>query len=148
MFDQLTGEYTHNLDDKGRLAIPAKLREKLGDVVMVTVGWENCLEVYPEKTWIAKSAKAIDLPTLDAEIRDLLRWMFASASDCEMDKQGRILIPQSLRSRTGITDSVTIIGLGNYMELWDTPTWEAERIRLFQNRQQLARNLTDRGRAI
>ena len=148
MLDELCGEYSHSLDDRGRLAIPSKLRDLLGNDVVVTRGWDKCLYVYPVAAWKSRSVKIRDLPTSDREIRNLHRFFYPAAFPCEIDKQGRILLPVNLRTYAGIVDNVTIVGLGAYMEVWDTATWEAEQEKLLENAQVLAHALTERGREV
>jgi len=145
MLDELCGEYSHALDDQNRLVIPSKLRAQLGRKVVLTRAWDKCLYVYPVATWKAQSAKVKHLPTSDREIRNLHRFFSGGAFPCEIDEQGRMVIPSHLRAYAGIAENVTIVGLGAYVEIWDTATWEAERARLLENAQVLARVPTERG---
>ena len=116
----LTGVYNHNLDAKGRLFIPAKLREELGDVFYVTVSHEKCLWAYPAETWQSLQEKVNALSTLE---QGKMRVLFAYAAKCEPDSQGRILLPQNLRTFAGLTKNVTVVGSNNHVELWDSDTW-------------------------
>ena len=103
----LTGIYNHNLDAKGRLFIPAKLREELGEVFYVTVSHEKCLWAYPHETWQALQERVNALSMLE---QGRMRALFAYAAKCEPDSQGRILLPQNLRDFAGLTKSVTVVG--------------------------------------
>ena len=101
----MTGQYFHNIDAKGRLFIPAKLREQLGDTLHVTVGQDGCLSVYSDTEW------------------EKLRLMFAYMADCEPDAQGRILIPNHLRQRAKLEKEVVVAGIFNRVEIWNAQRW-------------------------
>ena len=116
----LTGIYNHNLDAKGRLFIPAQLREELGEVFYVTVSHEKCLWAYPHETWQALQERVNALSMLE---QGRMRALFAYAAKCEPDSQGRILLPQNLRDFAGLTKSVTVVGSNNHVELWDSDSW-------------------------
>ena len=118
--DPLTGIYNHNLDAKGRLFIPAKLREELGEVFYVTLSPEKCLWAYPPETWQSLQARTSSLPLHE---QASARMLFASATKCEPDSQGRILLPQKLREFAGLTKSVTVVGSNNHVEIWDSDSW-------------------------
>jgi len=117
----LTGEYQHTIDGKGRLFVPAKLRAELGEFFYVTKGLDNCLFVYPAKNWADIEEKIAALPL--SKSRNLQRMLFASAIRCEVDGQGRILIPQKLRQYAGLEKDVTIIGVSSRAEIWDSERW-------------------------
>ena len=118
----MTGQYRHNIDAKGRLFIPAKLREELGEVFHVAVGQDHCLSVYSDPVWQKMKAKLEDLPY--SEVKPM-RTFFANASDCEPDAQGRILVPAKLREYAGLTKEVVVIGSLNRAEIWDAARWTA-----------------------
>ncbi len=120
----LLGEYSHNLDEKGRLAIPSKLRNELGDGAVITRGSDHCLVVYPQAAWAALAVKLSELPISDAKARSFSRLMLAGAAAVEFDKQGRALIPSYLREYAGLTSAVVIAGVYNRIELWDAAEWE------------------------
>jgi MraZ protein len=130
-----TGDYSHTLDDRGRLAIPAKMREKLGSVVWVTGGWDKCLVLYPDSTWESMTEELSKLPPPweARRARDLQRFFYSRAAECEIDRQGRILIPANLRQDAGITGNVAIVGAGDSIEIWDLSIWEAKRKSLIEN---------------
>ena len=113
----LLGKYNHTIDPKGRLFVPAKLREELGDSFVISIGTDTNLHIHTEAGWQAILDKYNALPL--SKSRDL-RYFFANAVNCEPDKQGRILIPPALRDRVKIKQDVTIIGVGGHAEIWDT----------------------------
>ncbi len=117
----LTGEYQHSLDNKGRIFIPAKLRDELGEVFYVTLSMDRCLCAYSAASWKAFSDKVDQMPYVKQR---RMRPLFAHASRCELDAQGRALIPQNLRDYAGLTKSVTVVGCNNHAELWDSDTWK------------------------
>ena len=118
----MTGEYQHTLDSKGRIFIPAKLRDELGDVFYVTLSMDRCLCVYSHENWRILSEKVSAMPYVKQR---KMRPLFAHAARCELDGQGRVLIPQSLRAYAGLEKSVTVIGCNNHAELWDSEAWKA-----------------------
>lgn len=119
----MKGDYNHTVDAKGRVTIPSRFREALGDQFVITRGFEGCLAAYPMKRWerIEKNLMALSL-TNEAG-RKLKRLFLGNASDCEVDKMGRVLIVQPLRAAAGITKDVVITGLGEYVEIWDSEAW-------------------------
>ena len=118
----MTGVYQHNLDAKGRLFIPARLREELGEVFYVTLSMEKCLSAYSSESWDKFMEKIKAMPKVK-QIK--MRPLFAHAAKCELDSQGRALIPQNLREYAGLTKSVTVVGCNNHAELWDSDAWNA-----------------------
>ncbi|MBR7081545.1 MAG: division/cell wall cluster transcriptional repressor MraZ [Oscillospiraceae bacterium] len=118
----MTGVYQHNLDAKGRLFIPAKLREELGETFYVTLSMEKCLSVYSSESWDVFMERTKAMPkTKQIKMRPL----FAHAAKCELDNQGRILLPQALRDFAGLKKEVTVVGAGECAELWDSAAWSA-----------------------
>ena len=120
----MTGEYQHSLDAKGRLFIPAKLREDLGDVFYVTISMDKCLSAYSGESWQAFSDKVNAMPYVKQR---KMRPLFAYAARCELDSQGRILLPQNLRDFAGLTKNVTVVGSNNHAEFWDSDSWQPVR---------------------
>ena len=118
------GEYQHNVDLKGRLIIPSKFREQLGEKVVVTKGLDGCLYLYSMEAWEAFLAKFNSMNLLSPEDRRLKRYFVAGASEGEFDKQGRILLPASLRNAAGIEKDVVLAGMIDYIEIWDKERWE------------------------
>ena len=119
----MKGEYHHTLDAKGRLFIPAKLREQLGDSFVVTKGLDDCLFVYPQEAWEELEQKIRQLPM--SKSRSLQRFFLSSAADVTVDRQGRIVIPSVLRSYAKLERDVVVIGVGERAELWDARRWNA-----------------------
>lgn len=117
------GEYKHSLDDKGRLAIPAKFRVALSKGAVVTVGLDDCLFFYIESEWDKAAEKYAALPINRADDRAFSRHMLAGAMEVEFDKQGRALIPEYLRKFAGLKKNVVIAGLFNRLEIWDEEKW-------------------------
>lgn len=117
----MTGKYTHGLDVKGRLIIPAQMRRELGDVCYVVRGADKCLMVYSDEGWKKFCAQFEGIRLSDSSS---MRYIFANSATCELDSQGRILIPTDLRKYAGIDKDVTIIGLPERAELWDTEEYE------------------------
>ena len=119
------GEYNHNIDSKGRLIIPARFREQLGDSFVVTRGLDGCLSIYTNEDWNAFSEKVEALPLTNKNSRTLKRFFLSQASQCEVDKQGRILIPAHLRQAADLDKDVILAGVGDRIEIWDRTKWEA-----------------------
>jgi len=117
------GEYGHSVDNKGRIALPAKFRPLLEGSVVVTRGFERCLQVYPGEAWRSLAERVSNLSLGDPQARALRRLLFGSAFDTELDKQGRMLIPASLRTYAGIADAAMIVGMNTYCEIWAQDAW-------------------------
>ena len=139
------GEYQHNLDSKGRLAIPAKFRDRLTGGAIITRGLDHCLFVFTSKEWEVLAQKLIALPLAQSNSRAFVRLMLAGAMDVEIDKQGRILTPDYLRKYAGLDKSAKIIGVYNRMEIWDERTWEKYRDRTEGSSDEIAEKMADLG---
>jgi len=118
------GEYSHSLDGKGRVVMPAKFRARLDDGCVVTKGQERCLYVFPVDRWDEEAQRVLKLPRTDRRARNFSRAFFASASNQMLDKTGRCQIPESLRAYAGLLKDVTVVGGADRVEIWDTGTWE------------------------
>jgi MraZ protein len=118
------GRFNHTLDDKGRLAIPARFRPDLQSGLVLTRGTDRCLTVYPLSTWESLASKLDSLPLGDANARNLRRAAFAAAEPAELDKQGRIVLPERLRAYAQIQANIAVVGMNTFIELWDLGTWE------------------------
>jgi MraZ protein len=116
----VTGQYQHALDNKGRIFLPARLRDELGPIVYVTLSMDPCLSVYSAENWQAFSEKVNEMPYVKQR---KMRPLFAYAARCELDAQGRILLPQNLREWADLQKDVTVIGCNNHVELWDSEVW-------------------------
>ena len=119
----LLGEYNHNIDDKGRVSVPAKFREDLGISFIVTKGLDNCLFAYSKEEWTKFEEKLKSLPLTNPNARNFIRFFFSGATECEIDKQGRINIPQSLREYAELEREVAIIGVSTRVEIWNREKW-------------------------
>lgn len=118
------GEYNHTIDAKGRLIVPSRFREKLGEEFVVTKGLDDCLFVYPLDEWAHIEEAFRKVPLTNKKARDFVRFFFAGAASCEVDKQGRILLPQSLRTYAGLEKEIVSAGVLNRVEIWDKEKWE------------------------
>ena len=117
------GEYEHNLDTKGRVTMPAKLREDIGDSFIVTKGLDGCLFAYSQTEWTNFEEKLKSLPLTNKNARDFVRFFLSGAIECEIDKQGRFLIPGNLRTYAKLEKEVVIIGVGTRIEIWNKEDW-------------------------
>lgn len=118
------GEYSHNLDSKNRLSLPSKLREALGEKVVMAKTVDKCISLYPSQKWDEYSAKLETLPATESRI--IRRFLFSSAVEGSVDGSGRVLVPDTLCKYAEIEKSVKIIGVGDHIELWDENTWADE----------------------
>lgn len=121
------GEYSHTIDDKGRLTLPAKYRVELATGVVVTRGIDKCLFVFPMDEWKKLAEQVSALPLTDTQAREFRRLLFSGATDAELDKQGRVLLPQYLRDYAGLNGNVIVAGLNTHMEIWTPDAWNAIR---------------------
>ena len=117
------GEYNHTIDSKGRLIVPSKFREALGDEFVVTKGLDGCLFVFPMEEWNVFTQKLHDLPLTKKEARQFSRFFLAGASEWEIDKQGRILIPAPLREYAGLVKDAVLVGVSSRIEIWSRDKW-------------------------
>ena len=120
----LTGEYNHSIDPKGRLIIPSKFREILGEDFMITKGLDGCLFVYPSNEWKIFEQKLRTLPLNDKNARTITRFFFGSAVEGGLDKQGRVLISSALRTFAGLDKDVVLVGVLDRVEIWDKAKWD------------------------
>ena len=118
-----TGTYRHAVDAKGRLFIPVRLREELGETFMVTRGLENCLRLYPMKEWEAFAAKIAALP--ETRAKDVRHYFFANAFDTSLDGQGRVTLPADCRKFASLEKNVVLVGDDTRLEIWDEERWDA-----------------------
>ncbi len=120
----LIGEYSHSLDVKGRLIMPAKLREDMGENFIITTGLDGCLFGFSMSEWQKFEDKLKTLPITNKNARNFVRFFLSGATECELDKQGRFLIPGKLREVASLDRDVTIIGAGTRIEIWNKEKWE------------------------
>lgn len=141
----LFGEYSHSLDTKGRLAIPAKLREGLGDKIVITKGLDGCLFVYDMEEWKKLEDKLAAMPMTRKNSRDFVRFLFSGACESELDKQGRVSLPVNLRLHASLERDCVIIGVGKRAEIWDAAKWLAYNETSAEDVNALAEELADLG---
>ncbi|MGI6225216.1 MAG: division/cell wall cluster transcriptional repressor MraZ [Peptococcales bacterium] len=137
------GEYQHTIDDKGRLIMPAKFREGLGEKFVVTKGLDGCLFVYPMEEWQVLEQKLRNLPFTKADARAFARFFFSGATECEFDKQGRILLPTNLRDHGKLQKDVFIIGVSTRLEIWSREVWEDYSNKTQGSYEELAEKMVD-----
>lgn len=139
------GEYKHNIDDKGRLAIPIKFRADLSKGAVVTRGLDTSLFLFPKEEWDKLAEKLASLPLGQSNSRAFARLMLAGAMDVEVDKQGRVMLPEYLRTYAGLHKSVVLAGLYNRLELWDEASWNAYKLKMEEDAESVAEQLGELG---
>ncbi len=137
------GEYNHTVDAKGRLIVPSKFREQLGDEFVVTKGLDGCLFVYENTEWKALEEKLHALPLTNANARKFSRFFLAGATTCEVDKQGRILLPAVLRDFAGIDKEAVLVGVGSRIEIWNREAWNQSNN--YDDMEEIAENMEGLG---
>ena len=141
----LLGEYKHTIDDKGRLAIPAKFRSKLSAGAIITRGLDHSLFIFGLTEWEALAAKINALPLAQADARAFSRLMLAGATDVKLDIQGRVLVPDYLREYASLKKQVVVAGLYNRIELWDAEAWGAYKAKTESASDEIAEKLGELG---
>ncbi|MGX7013027.1 division/cell wall cluster transcriptional repressor MraZ [Vagococcus silagei] len=139
------GEYQHNIDAKGRLIVPAKLREGLGEKFVVTRGMDGCLFGYPLTEWELLEEKMQEMPLAKKDARTFVRFFYSAATECEIDKQGRINLPTNLRKYAKLEKACTIIGVSNRIEIWSEENWQEFSCEAEENFDDIAENMIDFG---
>ncbi len=139
------GEYHHSVDTKGRIAVPVKFRQQLTTGAIVTRGLDHCLFIFSAKDWEVLAQKLIALPLAQANSRAFTRLMLAGAMDVEVDKQGRVLIPDYLRSYAGLRKDVIVAGLYNRVEVWDAESWKQYKAKTESASDEIAEKLGELG---
>lgn len=146
--DMLMGEYNHTIDAKGRLIVPAKFREILGDEFVVTKGLDNCLFVYPNDEWQKFEEKLQTLPLTNKNARQFTRFFLAGAASVEVDKQGRILLPSVLREFAGLEKDVVLVGVASRIEIWSRDRWNESISTYDDDMDEVAANMESLGFSI
>lgn len=141
----LIGEYQHNLDTKGRLIMPAKFREGLGEKFIITRGLDGCLFGYPEEEWSVLEEKLRQLPLAKKDARQFTRFFYSAAIECEVDKQGRINIPQNLREYAKLEKECRIIGVSQRIEIWSNEHWSEYAEEAEESYEDIAESMIDFG---
>jgi len=139
------GEFLHTIDKKGRLIIPARLRDSLGEKFITTKGLDNCLFLYPQNEWLNFEEKLKKLPVSQPNARAFVRFFFSGATECEIDKLGRILLPANLREYATLEKDVMIVGVMNRIEVWDAAKWNNYSAQAESNYEEAAESLVDLG---
>ena len=139
------GEFEHNIDDKGRLIMPAKFREELGKEFVVTKGLDGCLFVYTLDEWSNIEEAMHSKPMITREARKFMRFFFSGATNCEVDKQGRILLPQNLRDHAGLTKEVVLAGVSSRIEIWSKDKWNDCNVYTDDEMDSIAENMAEIG---
>lgn len=139
------GEFHHAVDDKGRLAVPVKFRDEIGRTVVVTRGLDRCLFLYTQPEWARLADRLSKLPVAKANTRAFARLMLAGAMELEVDKQGRVILPDYLRKYAGLRKKVVIAGLLNRLELWDSTAWQKYQLGTERNAGDIAEALGELG---
>jgi MraZ protein len=135
------GEYSHAVDDKKRVTLPAKFKTELGKKVVVTRGLDNCLFLFPHKTWLAISEEMAKLGMMQADTRGFSRFMFSGAAEIEVDSMGRILVPDYLKEFAGLKSSVVFAGVHDRIELWNDKRWTDYKKRIETDADAMAEKL-------
>ena len=139
------GEYTHNLDEKGRLAVPVKFRNQVKKGAVVTRGLDNCLFLYTKSEWEKLAEKLAALPFSQANSRAFARLMLAGAMDVEVDKQGRVILPEYLRQFAGLKKEVVLAGLYSRIEIWDSEKWQTYKSQTEKESGNIAERMAELG---
>jgi MraZ protein len=137
------GEYQHAIDTKGRLFIPARFRQGLGDHFVLTKGLDGCLFAYPQPEWDALEQKLKCLPFTKGDARAFVRFFFSGAAECEVDKQGRILVPANLREYARLEKDVVVIGVSSRVELWAREQWDSYSSKAAASYEEIAEKIVD-----
>lgn len=139
------GEFKHTLDTKGRLIIPAKFREELGDKFVITRGMDGCLFGYTQTEWALLEDNLKTLPLTKKDSRAFVRFLYSAATECEFDKQGRINIPASLREHADLEKKCVLVGVSNRFEVWSEERWNSFTESASENFDEIAENMVDFG---
>lgn len=143
--DMLMGEYKHNIDAKGRLIMPAKFRNDLGTTFILTRGLDGCLFGYPKNEWSILEEKLKQLPLAKKEARAFTRFFYSAATECELDKQGRINIPQTLRDHADLEKTCHVIGVSDRIEIWSETKWNDFSAEAEESFDEISENMIDFG---
>jgi MraZ protein len=138
------GEYDHSIDQKGRVAIPARFRDQFKEGIILSRGFDRCIIAYTVSIWRKLVDSLESLPTTPSRNRFLVRTTFANAFDQELDRQGRVVLPPALREYAQIKDGAVIAGINSYLEIWDKEQWLAQKALMDEQAWQLAERIEDR----
>lgn len=141
----LIGEYEHSMDSKGRMIMPAKIREDIGEKFIITKGLDGCLFGFSQTEWNNFEEKLKTLPLTNKNARDFVRFFLSGAIECEIDKQGRFLIAGNLREYAGLEKEAMITGVGTRIEIWDKDKWKKYNSEENLSADQIAENMANLG---
>ncbi len=141
----LIGEFTHSIDPKGRITIPSKFREELSEGFVITKGLDNCLFLYPLEEWDKIETKLKNLPMTNKNVRSFVRTFFSGAEDTNIDKQGRVLLPQNLREHALIDKEAVIIGVSTRVEIWSKSSWDDYNLNEGLSYEEMAEKMAELG---
>ena len=141
----LIGEFTHSIDPKGRITIPSKFREELSEGFVITKGLDNCLFLYPLEEWDKIETKLKNLPMTNKNVRSFVRTFFSGAEDMNIDKQGRVLLPQNLREHALIEKEAVIIGVSTRVEIWSKSSWDDYNLNEGLSYEEMAEKMAELG---
>ncbi len=136
------GEYEHSVDVKGRVIMPSKLRENIGEKFILTKGLDKCLFAYSKSEWANFEEKLKTLPLTNKNARDFVRFFLSGAIECEIDRQGRFLVPANLRTYANIDKEIVIIGVGTRLEIWNKQSWTTYSSEENISADEIAENMT------
>lgn len=139
------GEYKHSVDEKGRMAVPAKFRPELAHAAVITRGLDRCLYVFTQAEWEAMAQKIKALPMTNANARAFQRLMLSGATEVEFDAQGRVLIPEYLRTYAGLKKQAVVAGVYSRLEIWDEDAWTAYKTKTENASEEIAERLGELG---
>ena len=117
------GQYQHNLDEKNRLIIPSKFRAKLGEKAIITVGFDKCLAIYTQEEWTNLQSKLLSLNSNQSDTRKYIRFLVGSATECDCDSHGRVILPTNLLDYGNIKKELVVLGSLNHIEIWSKESW-------------------------
>ncbi len=137
------GEYRHNTDSKGRIIVPARFRDELGNLLILTKGLDGCITVYTPKQWERIIEQLYQLPNTKKESRMYIHMVTSKAAECEVDSAGRILIPQNLLEEAGIVKECVVLGVADHVEIWSSPRWDAYSALASEAFESVAEELTE-----
>lgn len=137
------GEYRHNTDSKGRIIVPARFRDELGNLLILTKGLDGCITVYTPKQWERIIEQLYQLPNTKKESRMYIHMVTSKAAECEVDSAGRILIPQNLLNEAAIVKECVVLGVADHVEIWSSPRWDAYSTLASEAFESVAEELTE-----
>lgn len=137
------GEFQHNLDTKGRVIVPAKLRDELGSSFIIARGFDGCLDFWTLDAWERRHQQLLQMPQTKGDARKYIRALTAKATQVDVDKQGRVLVPGNLMEEAGLDKNVIIVGAGDHVELWDQQRWDTYYEDASESYENIAEQLTE-----